>query len=145
MAEGDPPGPSIHSPTAARAPIRFPDVDHSLPKPFHAHPARRSSPLATNGSVGMSNGRRRVHSVNPGPSLPSHPRSRRPVSSSFGPSQTASHRETMSSVLEDSGIGLFSDEYDLCECLLFSLGSGSYTALQPTKASPTANPSWWDY
>ncbi|KAJ7651742.1 hypothetical protein DFH06DRAFT_1270599 [Mycena polygramma] len=49
--------------------------------------------------------------VERGGSLP-HPRAR-PITASFGPSQTSSHREAMSSVMEDSGIGLFSDEYDL--------------------------------
>ncbi|KAJ7897068.1 hypothetical protein B0H14DRAFT_3124643, partial [Mycena olivaceomarginata] len=92
-------------------PIRFPDPeDAPPPRPFHSHPVRQSSPLASvqNGSVGS---RRRVHSVNPGPSLPSHGRPKRPVSTSLGPSQTSSHREVMSSVMEDS---VFSDEYDLC-------------------------------
>ncbi|KAJ6503323.1 hypothetical protein C8R47DRAFT_1174908 [Mycena vitilis] len=111
MADGEPPGPSIHPYPVAPAPITFPDSEHSLPKPSHAYPVRRSSPLAQNGSAGTSNGRRRVHSVNPGSSLP-HPRAR-PISASFGASQTSSHREAMSSVMEDSGIGLFSDEYDL--------------------------------
>ncbi|KAJ6575328.1 hypothetical protein B0H19DRAFT_1128176 [Mycena capillaripes] len=100
----------IHAPKAARS---LPDSNDAPLKPFHAYPVRRSSPLAQNASAGTSNGRRRVHSVNPASSLPGYPRARRPVSTSLGPSQTSSHREAMSSLMEDSGIGLFSDEYDL--------------------------------
>ncbi|KAK7064054.1 hypothetical protein R3P38DRAFT_3249634 [Favolaschia claudopus] len=93
------------------APVRFPDDDLPPPKPFHAYPVRRSSPLASNHntSAGTSNGRRRVHSVNPGPSPPSTSRTRRHISLNA----TSSHREVINSVMEDSGIGLFSDEYDL--------------------------------
>ncbi|KAJ7704229.1 hypothetical protein B0H14DRAFT_3028917 [Mycena olivaceomarginata] len=93
----------LHVPTARR-PIRFPDPeDAPPPRPFHSHPVRQSSPLASvqNGSVGS---RRRVHS--------------RPVSTSLGPSQTSSHREVMSSVMEDS---VFSDEYDLYPRILLDV------------------------
>ncbi|KAJ6504409.1 hypothetical protein DFH09DRAFT_1201572 [Mycena vulgaris] len=106
-------GPShLHAPTA-HTPSRFPDASDAPPRPFHTSPVRRtSSPLASqsaSAATTSSNGRRRIHSVNPASSIPSYPRSRRPLSTSFGPSQ----RESMSSVMEDSGISLFSDEYDL--------------------------------
>ncbi|KAJ6520030.1 hypothetical protein C8R45DRAFT_953640 [Mycena sanguinolenta] len=103
----------LQAPTPRSQPLQFrDDEDPPPPRPFHAHPVRRSSPLAStlNGSAGTSNGRRRVHSVNPAPSLPSHPRGKRPVSTSLGASQTSALREA---VMDDSGIGLFSDEYDL--------------------------------
>ncbi|KAJ7246317.1 hypothetical protein B0H12DRAFT_1126669 [Mycena haematopus] len=107
MAELD-----LHAPTPRSQSIPLPDEDASPLRAFHAYPVRRSSPLAStqNGSAGTSNGRRRVHSVTPGPPLPSHPRAKRPVSTSLDASETASHRE---STIDDSGISLFSDEYDL--------------------------------
>ncbi|KAJ7492419.1 hypothetical protein FB451DRAFT_1078464, partial [Mycena latifolia] len=102
----------LHAPTAG-TPFHFPDPnDAPPPKPFHTSPVRRSSPLASqNGSVATTSahGRRRVRSVNATSSLPGYSRSKRPLSTSFGSSQ----REGMSSVMEDSGISLFSDEYDL--------------------------------
>ncbi|KAJ7170085.1 hypothetical protein C8R46DRAFT_1091080 [Mycena filopes] len=108
------PGPStrtLHAPSP-RPPIHFPA---DTPRPLHNSPLRHSSPLAPNGSAATSaNGRRRVVSASPGPTMPGYPaRSKRAVTSSFGPSAAPSHREAMSSVMEDSGISLFSDEYDL--------------------------------
>ncbi|KAJ7225265.1 hypothetical protein GGX14DRAFT_637960 [Mycena pura] len=111
MADADSRPPRIIHAPEARAHTGSSNADDNVPthKTLHTSPVRRSSPLAQNGSA-TSNGRRRVHSVNPAPYLPSYPRSRRTMS--FGPSQ-ASQREGASSPVEDSGISLFSDEYDL--------------------------------
>ncbi|KAF7339293.1 hypothetical protein MSAN_02142800 [Mycena sanguinolenta] len=139
----------LQAPTPRSQPLHFPDAeDPPPPRPFHAHPVRRSSPLAMtttqNGSVGTSNGRRRVHSVNPGPSLPSHARGKRPVSTSLGASQTSSLREAM---IDDSGIGLFSDEYDLYPRILqevqraLKLKARREARLKSAASSPSSNKS----
>ncbi|KAF7311109.1 hypothetical protein HMN09_00655100 [Mycena chlorophos] len=99
----------IHAPKPTNSTFTFPDgaTLESPPRPTSA--VRRSSPLARTNSVTPSNGRRRVHSVNPAPAFPStHPSRRRPIATSFGSSSVP--RE---STIEDSGISLFSDEYDL--------------------------------
>ncbi|KAJ7103322.1 hypothetical protein B0H15DRAFT_975630, partial [Mycena belliarum] len=76
-------------------------------------PVRRSSPLAIQSTP---SNRRRVQSVNPSSSA-GYSRSRRTVSTGFASSQregmSSGMSLGMSSVLEDSGISLFSDEYDL--------------------------------
>ncbi|KAJ7446445.1 hypothetical protein B0H11DRAFT_2336879 [Mycena galericulata] len=144
MAEEDP-GPShrIHPP------IRFPNPDElHLSKPSHTPPVRHNSPLGSqpNGSVATSsntNGRRRVHSVNPVSSMPSHPRSKRPITASFGNSQ----RDSMSSAMEDSGISLFSDEYDLYPRILqdvqraLKLKARREARLKSADSSPSSNKS----
>ncbi|KAJ7631159.1 hypothetical protein FB45DRAFT_1028305 [Roridomyces roridus] len=131
----DDPGPSQwnHTVHAPRPSIRFPNPDEPQPsKRFHTSPPRRSSPLANGSAATSSHGRRRVHSVNPEFSMPSTVRARRPVSKSFGSSSM--------STAEDSGISLFSDEYDLCAS---SIGLSTTQYLmhnQRIKASTTSEP-----
>ncbi|KAJ7786530.1 hypothetical protein B0H16DRAFT_1490765 [Mycena metata] len=145
------PGPStkLHAPSP-RPPIQFPAEIHPVAsRPLHNSPVGRSSPLAPNGSAGTSsNGRRRVLSANPGPTMPGYPaRSKRAVSSSFGPSAAPSHREAMSSVMEDSGISLFSDEYDLYPQILqdvqraLKLKARREARLKSANSSPSSNKS----
>ncbi|KAJ7751280.1 hypothetical protein DFH07DRAFT_745553 [Mycena maculata] len=127
---------TLHAPTA-RTPIHFPNPDET--SPIHAPPLRHSSPLAMS-----SNGRRRVHSVNPASStMPTHPRSRRPLSMSFG----NSHPDSTSSAMEDSGISLLSDEYDLYPRILqdvqraLKLKARREARLKSANSSPSSNKS----
>ncbi|CAK5264511.1 unnamed protein product [Mycena citricolor] len=112
----DPEPPPLHAPSG-RKPVRFPEAGSSqLQKPLQTSPARRHSSLAPTSNIShaasTSSGRRRVVSVHPPGSTPKYQRSKRSISNSFVPSQS-SLREGSPSLVEDSGISLFSDEYDL--------------------------------
>lgn len=120
-AASDPSWPSrhsrIHFPKDDSSPARressAPDHRRGTSLSFRSSPARRTSPLNPQNALSSVNARRRVRSVDASSVFVDSPRSRRvPANPLASPSRMSPSlaRET-----EDHLMGLFSDEYDLCE------------------------------